>query len=203
MPGGRPPSGPKLVDTLEGSAHAKERLEVVLETVAGSMTVAEACEKLAIGETAFRKIRTAALSSALKELEPKQTGRPPKVTSAGGEKALELEERARWLEEELELSRVRQELAAALPVLAQHASNRQATHVRRAEGKKRRRHERRARARGACRSADVAADRPADGPGGGGGDPPGALRAPGAGGGAAPLDDAGRAEAGTTGPTAP
>jgi len=201
MPGGRPPSGPKLVDTLEGSSHAKERLEVVLETVAGRMTIAEACAKLSIGETAFRKIRTAALSSALKELEPKQTGRPPKVTSAEGEKVLELEEHARWLEEELELSRVRQELAAALPVLAQHASHRQTVRERRAEEKKRRRHERRARR--TYRRADDAPDRGADRPGGGGSDTAGGVHARPGDAGTAARDDAGAADAGTTGPAAP
>ena len=40
---GRPCKGPNLVDGLDGSAEARTRLRIVLETIAGQRTVAEAC----------------------------------------------------------------------------------------------------------------------------------------------------------------
>src|SRR5262249_6175364 len=43
---GRFPAGPSYVDKLEGSAAAKERLKVVLETLAGQCRVQEACARL-------------------------------------------------------------------------------------------------------------------------------------------------------------
>jgi hypothetical protein len=197
--GGRPPSGPKLVKKLEGSTHAKERLETILATIVGGMTIAEACRKLGIGETAFNKIRTAALAAALKELEPKQLGRPPKPESDQGGKVEELEARAKWLEEELEVSRLKEELAATLPYLAQRQEEKEAAQDRRSEEKKRRRRERRARAR---RGA-AAADRRDDRPGGGGGDTSGSVRPPGDTRAAAGGADGASATQGSTGPGRP
>ena len=63
--------------SLDGSAHARRRLEAVLETIVGGMTVREACERLGIGGTAFHRMRAKALGAALASLEPKALGRPP------------------------------------------------------------------------------------------------------------------------------
>jgi len=41
MAGGRPPEGPRIVRKLEGSAHARTRLEAILETVSGAASVGE------------------------------------------------------------------------------------------------------------------------------------------------------------------
>ncbi len=40
---GRYPSGPEFVDKLDGSPEAKERLKVLLETIAGQLRVGDAC----------------------------------------------------------------------------------------------------------------------------------------------------------------
>ena len=45
---GRKPLGAQLVDRLEGSEHAKIRLKVILETLAGRQTIPEACDELGI-----------------------------------------------------------------------------------------------------------------------------------------------------------
>jgi hypothetical protein len=52
---GRYPSGPEYVDVqhLHGSAQAKERLRVILETMMGQWRVAEACDRLGICERSF------------------------------------------------------------------------------------------------------------------------------------------------------
>ena len=70
MPG-RKPLGPQLAQHLEGSIGAKERLEVILETIAGRMKVTEACARLEIGEAMFHRLRTEVLQAGLARLEPR------------------------------------------------------------------------------------------------------------------------------------
>lgn len=117
MPGGRPSLGPKLVDKLAGSAHAKKRARVILETIAGERSVAEACTELGIGSTAFTKIRDAALAAAVGSLEPKRMGRKPKVVTEQDERIRELEAEIKRLNRELILSGARERVAAAIPYL--------------------------------------------------------------------------------------
>ena len=49
--------GPAIVAHLDGSTIAKERLELILETLAGQVTVVEACRILDISEAMFYKLR--------------------------------------------------------------------------------------------------------------------------------------------------
>lgn len=127
MPGGRKPKGPSLVDEIEGEPEAKRKLKVILETIAGTKAIAEACAELGIGEAMFHKLRTEWLVETVKLLEPKPLGRPPR------EKTLEEEELERLAEEnarllrELAASRLRAEIALAMPHLLKR---------REAEGKK-------------------------------------------------------------------
>src|ERR671924_1100766 len=79
---GRKPLGPSLVDHLDGSERAKQRLQVILETIAGQRTIADACEQLGIGEAMFHRLRTEVLAAGLASLEPKTVGRPRRVTTA-------------------------------------------------------------------------------------------------------------------------
>src|SRR5262249_39827417 len=73
---GRYPSGPEYVNRLDGSARAKERLLVVLQTMVGKYRVQEACQLLGICEQRFDQLREQALQAALRELEGKPGGRP-------------------------------------------------------------------------------------------------------------------------------
>ena len=115
---GRPSKGPKLVRRLDGSAHARRRLETVLETIAGGMSVGEACERLGIGGTAFHKMRTKALAAALVSLEPKALGRPPKRVDEKDRRIAELRSDIDRLKKAVATSQVREELALAMPFLA-------------------------------------------------------------------------------------
>ena len=115
---GRPSKGPKLVRSLDGSAHARRRLEAVLETIAGGMSVREACERLCIGETAFHKMRTKALGAALVSLEPKALGRPPRRVDEKDRRIGELGSEIDRLKKAVATSQVREELALAMPFLA-------------------------------------------------------------------------------------
>jgi hypothetical protein len=112
---GRKPMGPKLVHHLDGSARAKERLEVILETVSGELTISEACERLGIEEAMFYRLRMQALEAALSRLEPRPAGRPPRTDSSDSERIAELERVLEDKELELKAADVRAEVAQAMP----------------------------------------------------------------------------------------
>lgn len=64
------------VEHLDGSTSAKERLELILATIAGKVTVVAAAEQLGISEAMFYKLRSRVLQVSLEDLEPKPIGRP-------------------------------------------------------------------------------------------------------------------------------
>jgi hypothetical protein len=101
---GRKPSGPQIVERLEGSPSAKQRLEVILETIAGQLTIPEACARLGICESRFHDLRNQTLQATLNALEPRRLGRPPKPTSP---------EQGKIEAFKAELDRVRKELTIA------------------------------------------------------------------------------------------
>jgi hypothetical protein len=119
MPGGRPPKGPELVAGLEGSAEAKARLRVVLETISGEKTLAEACAELGLEESMVHVLRQRALSAGLKELEAKPRGRPPKEERAEPEALAALRRENEELKWKLKESELRLELRTAMPSLAE------------------------------------------------------------------------------------
>jgi transposase-like protein len=108
---GRPPRGPDVVSALDGSEHAKERLRVILETVAGQMTIAAACAELGIGEAAFHKLRQRALEAGIQGLEPKPRGRPPSKEKLEDERLKKLEQENEQLRLELIAADLREQLA--------------------------------------------------------------------------------------------
>lgn len=114
MPG-RKPMGPKLVQHLEGSPDAKQRLEVILETIAGRLAIKDACEQLGIGEAMFHKLRTRVLAACVDELEPKPRGRPRRAVAPQAEQVEQLEQELDQLRDELLATDIRLELAAVLP----------------------------------------------------------------------------------------
>jgi transposase-like protein len=114
---GRPPMGPDLVGNMEGSPEAKERLRVILETIAQKKSVVEACRDLGISEGMFYRIRDRTMADALESLEPRPLGRPRREDAPGGETGeLErLKEENDRLKMELQASRIREELAIVMP----------------------------------------------------------------------------------------
>ena len=121
MPG-RKPLGPQLAQHLEGSIGAKERLEVILETLAGQLKVADACARLGIGEAMFHRLRTEVLQAGLARLEPRPLGRPPRPTVPEALRVAELEHDLKDLELELKTTRVQLEIAQTLPHLLTSSS---------------------------------------------------------------------------------
>lgn len=107
--------GPGLVQHLSGSDYAKERLEVILETIAGNLPVAGACERLGIGEAMFHRLRMRVLQVGLSDLEPRAPGRPRREMSQAEREKEQLNSKLEALEDELKLAEVRHELATILP----------------------------------------------------------------------------------------
>jgi hypothetical protein len=95
-------------------------LQVILETLAGTCRVQEACTRLGIGEARFHQLRLQALQGAVEQLEQRPAGRParepedPRIGALQGRiKELELQQQA---------ARAREEVALVLPRLAATAS---------------------------------------------------------------------------------
>jgi hypothetical protein len=118
---GRKPLGPALVEHLDGSPSAKQRLELILATLAGRVTVVSAAEQLGISEAMFYKLRNRVLQVSLDDLEPKPMGRPPQVPSFESVQNEQLASRVMELERELATQSVRLELAQTMPQLLKPA----------------------------------------------------------------------------------
>jgi transposase-like protein len=115
MDRGRPVKGPSLVEDLEGTEGAKKRLRVILETIAGEKSVEEACQELGIGKSAFHQIRAQVMQAALRDLEPRQPGRPAAEPSGSDEKIARLEKELDEAQLQLQVAHVREELLLGMP----------------------------------------------------------------------------------------
>jgi transposase-like protein len=143
---GRKPLGPALVEHLDGSTSAKERLELILATIAGKVTVVAAAEQLGISEAMFYKLRSRVLQVSLEDLEPKPIGRPAQRPS---EEELQqaLAARVAELERELAVQAIRLELAQTLPHLLKSAQPTPVKKTNRPMSPQQMRHQRQARQR--------------------------------------------------------
>jgi hypothetical protein len=117
---GRKPFGPAAVDRLAGSPLAHQRLRVVLETLAGTCRIQEACARLGLSEQRFDRLRTRVLQAGLDSLEPRRAGRRPRPVPAADVAALQAQ--VAQLEIELRAARVREEIALALPAVGVSAT---------------------------------------------------------------------------------
>ncbi len=111
---GRKPAGPEIVEQLQGSAQARLRLRVVLETLAGRLRVQEACQRLGVGTVRFHTIRQAVLEAALAAVEPRPAGRPAQDAAPAPARLEALAGQVDELTAELEASRLREEVALLL-----------------------------------------------------------------------------------------
>lgn len=117
MPGGRPGQGPELVEGLAGTPEAKRRLKLVLETLAGERSVAEACRELGLGEANFHKLRRQALAAALARLAGLLPGRKRVEPSAQEQEIAALRAQLQRKDLALEIARYRENLALTMPYL--------------------------------------------------------------------------------------
>lgn len=112
---GRRPVGPEYADKLSGSEIAKLRAKVILETIAGTCRLKEACERLGISEQRFHQLREEMMAAAVKALEPGHAGRPAQTPTE--EKIVALEEELADKEVELRAAKARAEIAVIMPKL--------------------------------------------------------------------------------------
>jgi hypothetical protein len=148
---GRKPMGPALVQHLEGSERAKQRLEVILETISGELTIDQACACLGIKAAMLHRLRTEVLEAGLARLEPRPLGRPARVRSVEQLRCEELQGQVVELESELKLAAVREEVASVMPHLAERDSPGKKTAHPEGRKRRRRRAERRSRRRRSAR----------------------------------------------------
>jgi hypothetical protein len=105
---GRKLPGPEFVQRLQGSAASKQRAEVILRTLTGSLSFEEASAVLGLTPQRLHTLRQEALQALVDRLEPRPMGRPRQsaTTAAEPEEALR---------RELEAARLREEIALILP----------------------------------------------------------------------------------------
>jgi hypothetical protein len=118
---GRHAIGPEIAERVEGSALARTRMRVILETITNTKPVKDACAELDICGQMFERYRARAIEAAVASLELKPAGRPAKAASPDDEQIAELKERIAELEAELQAATLKAELAATLPRLASSA----------------------------------------------------------------------------------
>jgi len=103
------------VEHLDASDLAKQRLSVILRTMLGELSVAQACEALHVCESRFHALRTQWLQGAIELLEPRRIGRPPKSEERVElSRVAQLESRVRDLQSRLEIQQTREEVTRIL-----------------------------------------------------------------------------------------
>jgi len=100
---------------MKGSPAAKERVLAILGNLGGTVATSEASSRLRVSPALVRRLRETLLEAALRALEPRPRGRPLQVVPKYVRDLRKLEVRLADLEEELELARVREQIALALP----------------------------------------------------------------------------------------
>lgn len=113
---GRKSQGVKLLEGLAGSDHARRRMTVFLETLAGHSTVDQACHELGIRPSRFFARRGQWLQEALELLEPRPAGRPSRpVVAASSAEVEALRRQVGELSARAMAAEVRAELGRTLP----------------------------------------------------------------------------------------
>jgi transposase-like protein len=112
---GRPVPGPEFVQRLQGDAAAKRRMEVVLQTITGALRITGAAKELGISTQRFHTLREEALQAGVDKLTHRPGGRPSKQATPEQQRIAELEQEIAHLRQELEVGRLREEIAAILP----------------------------------------------------------------------------------------
>jgi transposase-like protein len=110
---GRHAHGPEYVERLQGSADAKRRAKIILQTITGALRVQDACRKLGICEQRLWQLRQEMLQAAVTSLETQPAGRRP--TEPEAPEVAALKEQVARQQEELRAAQVREEIALALP----------------------------------------------------------------------------------------
>lgn len=129
---GRPVKGAELVEDLDGSQAARQRLQIILQTLAGALSIEQACATLRINRSRFHALRGQFLGQAVQLLEPRPPGRQTHPPSEAECQLASLRRQIVQLKLDLKAAQVREEIALVMPHLLKT----------RGSGKKTRRHAR-------------------------------------------------------------
>ena len=111
---GRKPPGPEFVHRLTGQETQKRRLEVILQTITGALGVKQAAARLGISPQRLHALRAQCLQAALDTLAPQPVGRPRHTPPPAQETIDALQRDQQRLQHELDVSRVREQVAVLL-----------------------------------------------------------------------------------------
>jgi hypothetical protein len=114
--------GPEYAEKLSGSETAKLRAKVILETIAGTCRLKEACKRLGVSEQRFHQLREEMMEGAVKALEPGQAGRPAHTPTPAEEQVVALEQQLADKEVELRAAKARAEIAVIMPEIKHEPS---------------------------------------------------------------------------------
>ena len=120
MARGRPIIGVDLTERLDGPRALRRRVRIVLATIAGSLTIAQACAELGVGRTQFHKLRWRVLDGAIEALRPRPRGRP-RTIARESLVVQQQQARIRELEAALKTTALRSEIALTMPYLLDRA----------------------------------------------------------------------------------
>jgi hypothetical protein len=120
MARGRPIIGVDLIERLDGPRALRRDVRIVLATIAGGLTIAQACAALGIGRSRFHALRWRVLAGALDALRPRPRGRPRRVIAESSE-VRQLRARIQELEVALRTTALRSEIALTMPHLLDRA----------------------------------------------------------------------------------
>jgi hypothetical protein len=107
-----------MVEHFDADPNAKRRLQVLLQTISGEISVPDACNQLNISQARFFELRATMLEAALHSLEPKPAGRPVHPIDPASQHIEQLEQQILDLRVHLHAAQLREEIALAMPHLA-------------------------------------------------------------------------------------
>ena len=117
---GRPVKGPELLEGMEISEVARQRLTVILQTLGGALTIEEACQVLGVNRSRFHDLRREFLGRAAGLLEPRQPGPKPNRPTEAQLEIDRLQREIVQLKLELKATQIREEIALVMPQLLVH-----------------------------------------------------------------------------------
>lgn len=115
MKAGRPALRSNLVDQFDADSYTKGRLKILLQTIAGELSVPDACHKLRISQSRFFELRSSMLHGALAGLQPKPAGRPTHKMDPESERIKQLQQENLDLRVHLAAAQLREEIALVMP----------------------------------------------------------------------------------------
>jgi len=118
MTRGRRPDGSRMADKVAiTDPEQRQRLRLILATIAGECSVADAAAKLGITAEAFRRLRWRAVAAMAEGVEARPPGPAPAIPDASelSAQVADLESEVDELRLALECQRVREEIAATKP----------------------------------------------------------------------------------------